>query len=239
MNFPSRTMAEARRRRAQTRRGMLLCGALFCLSLPRAQATPFPPAQRDKLAQLVRSDAEAARLFQKFQRLADASLSDAPRPVHRLATAGKLASDPAKQESRVALEDMKKLEAFGLASAATSKPAYAVAAKRMILAWAGTYEPTGEPIDETKLEPLFQAYGLTRQVFSHEERATVETWLRRIARKEHDGIRVHSVTASNNWNSHRLKIIAYTAFLLEDRGLLEQAVDGFKQQIESDLRPDG
>jgi hypothetical protein len=218
---------------------MLLCGALLCLSLPPVEAVPFPAAQREKLAQLVRSDGEAARLFQKFQRLADASLSEAPRPVHRLATAGKLASDPAKQESRVALEDMKKLEALGLVSAATAQPAYGIAAKRMILAWVDTYQPTGEPIDETKLEPLFQAYGLTRQVFSAPERGRVESWLRRIARQEQEAVRPASVTASNNWNGHRLKIIAYAAFLLEDRALLEQVVDGFKRQIESDLRPDG
>ncbi|HEY1490543.1 MAG TPA: hypothetical protein VGF90_05840, partial [Verrucomicrobiae bacterium] len=168
---------------------------------------PFTDTQRITLARLVQSDAEAAKLFKKFRRLADVSLEAPPHPVARIATAGTLASDPAKVESRLALEDMKKIQALGFAYAVTTQPAYGAAAKRLILGWSETYQPSGQPVDEAKLEPLFIGYGLTRPVFSAPEREPVESWLRLIAQRECEGVRPDSVTASNNWNSHRLNII--------------------------------
>jgi hypothetical protein len=109
----------------------------------------------------------------------------------------------------------------------------------MILAWAGANQPSGQPVDETKLEPLFVAYELTRSTFSAEERATTDGWLRNIARAELAAVRADSVTAFNNWNSHRLKIIGLIGFLLDDRPLVTHAVEGFRKQIERNLRPDG
>jgi hypothetical protein len=197
------------------------------------------PAQQEKLAVLVRSDSDAARLFQKLRKLADASLNSPAHPVVRIDTAGKLASDPAKVKSRVGLEDMRELYALGFAAAVTSNPAYGAAAKRKILSWARTNQPSGVPIDESKLEPLFVAYELTRPGYSDEDRRVVETWLRTLARREMEGARASSVTARNNWNSHRLKIVGLIGFLLEDRSLIDYAVGGFKKQIEVNLRPDG
>src|SRR5712671_5946800 len=155
------------------------------------------PAPRAKLVRLVRSDSEAAMLFQKRRRVAGASLDAPAHPVVRIATAGKLASDPAKVKSRVGLEDMRELYALGFAAAVTSNPAYGAAAKRMILTWARTNQPTGVPIDESKLEPLFVAYDLTRPAYSDEDRGVVETWLRTLARREMEGTRTSSVTARN------------------------------------------
>jgi len=47
------------------------------------------------------------------------------------------------------------------------------------------------------------------------------------------------MTARNNWNSHRLKVAGLIGFLLDDADLITYAVEGFKTQIESNLRPDG
>jgi len=213
---------------------------LLVFWLARAESASLLNAtQQEKLARLIQTDSDAANRFNKLKRLADASLSDTPHPVKSIATAGKLASDAAKVESRAALEDMKKLEAFGFAFTVTSNATYAAAAKRTILSWAQTYEPSGSPIDETKLEPLFTAYGLVERTFAPAEKKTVETWLRLIAEQEWAKMRPRSVTASNNWHSHRLKIIGLIGFVLADRALIDRAVSGFKQQIENNLRPDG
>jgi hypothetical protein len=217
----------------------LLAALMLCPPLRAENLIPFTKAQRETLTRLVQSDAEAAKLFKKFRRLADASLEAPPHPVERIASAGILASDPAKVESRLALGDMKKIQALGFAYAVTSQPAYGSAAKRLILGWSETYQPSGQPVDETKLEPLFISYGLNRPVFSAPERATVESWLRLIARREWEGVRPDSVTVSNNWNSHRLNIIGQIGFVLADRALIDRAVTGFKKQIASNLRPDG
>lgn len=241
MNFKSGLLRTLERldRHSMARRLGLLTGLLVCLGLRSLNAMPFTPAQCQALASMVRSNPDAAKLYRKFQRLADASLADAPQPIRQIATAGRLASDPAKVESRRTLADMKKTEALGFAYAVTSGTGYGTAAKRMILDWSATYQPSGQPIDETKLQPLFAAYGLTRPVFTEMERHSVESWLRRIAQCEWDGVRPGSVTASNNWNSHRLNIVGQIGFLLGDQTWIGRAVSGFKEQIESNLRPDG
>ncbi len=241
MNSPSPGLLRFERRDPppQARRLASLVTLLVCLQVRSQNSIPFTAAQREVLARLVQSDPEAAMLFADFRRLADASLDAPPRPVKRIATAGILVSDPAKAESRRALQDMTKIQALGFACAVTSKASYGVAAKRMILAWSQTCQPTGQPVDETKLQPLFLAYGLTRPVFSAAERVPVELWLRLIAKRELAQARPDSVTASNNWNSHRLNLIGQIGFLLKDQDLVDRAVSGFKTQIQHNLLPDG
>jgi len=204
-----------------------------------ASTISLTEAQRLELAKLVVSDGEAKKEFQTLRREADASIKDHGRPSARINTAGRLAADPQKVKSLVSLEDMKKLYALGYSYAVTSNSAYSAAARRIIINWAKANQPTGTPIDDTKLEPLFVAYDLTRSTFSASERITVEDWLRKLARLELQSALTNSVTARNNWNSHRLKVVGLIAFLLDDADLIKYAVEGFKMQIEANLRPDG
>ena len=119
-------------------------------------------SQRDQLVKLLTANSQARKAFHKLLRDADASLSAPGQPVAHLSTSGRLESDPLKVKSRASLADMKTLEALGWAYAGTSKSVYAMAARRIILGWAGINQPNGMPVDETKLEPLFVAYDLSR-----------------------------------------------------------------------------
>jgi len=213
----------------------LLAGRLVSF----ASTISLTEAQRVKLAQCVTSEPEVKKLFRKLQREADASVNHQGRPVANIRTAGRLDTDPLKEQSRASLEDMKKLYALGYAYAATTNRAYCAAARRIILSWAQVNQPTGIPIDETKLEPLLVAYDLTRSVFSAGDRTIVEDWLRRMASLELQSAQTNSVTAMNNWNSHRLKIVGLTGFLLDDPKLIEEVARGFKRQVELNLYPDG
>jgi hypothetical protein len=213
----------------------LLAGA----QLGAAASITLNEVQRETFSRLVRTDRQAGDLFRKLQQKADAALDDPPHPLERIQTAGKLESDPSKIESLRGLEDMKKLNALGYAYAVTGKTIYSGAARKTILAWARVNQPTGQPIDESKLEPLLFAYDLTRATFPAADRDVVEHWLRTIAQRELDAIRPHSVTASNNWNSHRLKNIGLIGFLLDDKALIDRAVVGFREQVAANLRPDG
>src|SRR5438445_8033337 len=100
----------------------------------------------------------------------------------------------------------------------------AAASKRIILAMARTNDPTGSPVDESKLEPLFTTDGLTRETFADDERQSVEAWLRRIVQREREEMRARSVTAFNNWNSHRLKIIGLVGCVVADTALVDGTV---------------
>ncbi len=242
-------------------RSLMLMALLVVAVTGFAEGISLSDSQRLKLADLVASDPEAKKLFQKLLREADASVSAKGNPIRRIGTAGKLAGDPLKIHSRASLEDMKKLNALGYLYAVTGPPSlgptarpelgprrseaktgkaeYGAAARRIILHWAKVNQPTGVPIDETKLEPLLTTYDLTRSTFSQPERKNVEDWLRAMARLELQSAHTNSVTSSNNWQSHRLKMVGLIGFLLEDKPLIQQAVDGFKRQIEENLAPDG
>src|SRR5260221_4217518 len=129
---------------------------------------------RKNLAHLVRSDPGAAKLFLRIEQQAKGALAAPGSPVELIGTAGKLQSDAAKVQSRAALQDMPKLASLAYTYAVTTNTQYSAAAKRIILAWARINQPTGLPVDETKLDTLFTAYGLTRHVFSAEEREVTD-----------------------------------------------------------------
>jgi len=195
--------------------------------------------QRAKLASLVSSQPEAKKLSHKLVREADANLAAPGQPITRLGTAARLSDDPIKIESHASLEDMKRLEALGNAYAITGKNSYRAAARHIILRWAEINQPTGVPIDETKLEPLFFTYDLVRASCSEAEQRAIDGWLRRIAALEIQSGRTNSITSVNNWNSHRLKTIGLIGFLLDDKTLIDESLQGFKKQIDANLRPDG
>jgi hypothetical protein len=218
---------------------VLLVALLAGRPVTSASTISLTASQRAKLVSLVDSEPEVQKLFRKLKREADASVHEKGNPIAKIRTAGKIETDPLKVESRASLEDMKKLHALGYVYAITSNSIYGAATRRIILHWAEVNQPTGVPIDETKFEPLFVAYDLTRDAFSIADSKIVEHWLRQMARLELQSAQTNSVTASNNWNSHRLKIVGLIGFLLQDTSLIEQAVRGFKKQIEVNLYPDG
>src|SRR6266851_5521972 len=163
---------------------VLLTTLLFSQWTAFASTISLTEAQRLELAKLVVSDGEAKKQFQTLRREADASIKDHGNPIARIYTAGRLEADPLKAKSLASLDDMKKLNALGFSYAVTSNADFSAAAKRIIIHWAKVNRPDGIPIDDTKLEPLFVAYDLTRSTFSAGERVTVEDWLRKIARFE-------------------------------------------------------
>jgi hypothetical protein len=195
--------------------------------------------QRDKLAKLVASDPEAAQRFAEIRRAADAALKSEPNPIHFIRSEGKLKGDPEKEATGRSMADMNKLHTLGFAYAVTGEARYADAARRFLLAWAGTNVSRGDPIDDTGLEPLIVCYDLVRSTCSAAERKRIDTYLRQVADAEIKNFHPTWGTARNNWNSHRVKIIGLVGFALDDRPLIEQAVARFKAQVDQNLEADG
>lgn len=220
-------------------------------SAPTSTVTPTPnpyaphitlnARQRENLIKLINTDAEAKRSFDSQKRVADSALTATPNPIDKIQVEGKLDSDPVLIKSRASLTDMSKVYALGMAFAVTGDAKYSTQAKQFILAWARLNQPNGNPINETNLDPLFFAYDLTRATFAPDEIQIVDTWLRQIADAEiaSRAANPRSITAKNNWNSHRMKIIGLIGWLLPDQKYVDYAVNGYKQQIADDLNADG
>lgn len=213
---------------------------LFAASL-RASAGPvsLTEPQREKLAMLVADDSEAGREFAEIRRVADAALGAEPNPIHSIRSEGRLQSDPEKIATLRSMADMSKLHALGFAYVVTRDAKYADAARRFLLAWAGTNVSRGDPIDDTGLGPLIVCYDLVRSTCSASDRKRIDAYLRQVADAEIKSFNPKSGTGRNNWNSHRVKIIGMVGFALGDRRLIDHAVAAFKAQIDQNLQPDG
>jgi alginate lyase len=193
-------------------------------------------AEQERLRQLISSDGDARSLFHKIKATADEAKNSSPSPIKQIESEGKLESDPGKIATQRSLGDMKKVQSLALAYAGTQDKSYAKAARDYIVAWAKQNKPTGDPIDETQIEPLLFGYDLVRPTMNDEDRGTVDHWLREIASKT---LSFHDPKPWTNWNSHRIKTVGLIAFILQDQELIDQAVSLYKQQVQNNLRSDG
>jgi hypothetical protein len=194
----------------------------------------YTPAEQARLVRLTRENAAAHAHLEALLRAADAALPCEPNPIRRIQTEGKLAGDPVKVATQASLGDMGRLGALGFAYFITGDARYAAKARSFILAWARTNQPTGDPIDETNLEPLIEAYDQTRDTFPAPDRAEADGYLRSLI-----GAEWGARQKTNNWQSHRIKVVGLSAYVLGDGPLIERAVDGFRRQLDGNLRPDG
>ena len=221
---------------------VLLCALAIALAAAE-NSISLNPQQRTKLMELIKTDKEAKARFETLKRAADKALNDKPNPIRVIQGEGKLKTDSVAIKTRESLGDMRKMYFFAYTFAATGDTQYADKAREFILAWSQQNMPTGNPIDETTLDDLFFAFDLTQSQFSPAEKKIAQTWIRKVAdtqiaiglmhARKGDGI------SKNNWQSHRLKIVGLIGYTLSEKKYIDYAVEGFKRQIEVNLRPDG
>jgi len=199
--------------------------------------------QRTKLMELIKTDKDAKARFETLKRAADKALNDKPNPIRVIQGEGKIKTDPLAIKTRESLADMRKMYFFAISFAATGDTQYADKAREFILAWAQQNIPTGNPIDETTLDDIFFAFDLTQSQFSPAEKKIAQTWMRKVADTQIAIGLIHARkgdgTSKNNWQSHRLKIVGLIGYTLAEKKYIDYAIEGFKRQIEVNLRPDG
>jgi hypothetical protein len=225
--FPSNHMKTA----------ILLLGMFLGGLLVRLPAGPvsLQPDEIVQLRGLVATNAAAASQFSILQRRAEAALGDAPHPLEKVVTEGRLDNDPAKLRTLAALVDLDKIEALAWVWAVTADPRCAHQARVFILAWAQVNRPDGDPINETRFEPLIAGYDLLRGTFSEGDRRRVDDWLRHKAIVLAESRR----KVGDNWYSHRLKVVGLIAWTIDDPALIADTVAGFHEQINHNLRANG
>lgn len=217
--------------------------AIFILTptLACAQTPTLWPSQQQwfHFAQQVQTDTNLRQAMDYQRHIADPALNATPQPVTTLITAGRLQGDPVKEQTQNALKDMDKIQALAVTYKMTHDPRYAAKASDFLVAWAKVNQPTGQPIDETGLEPAIFGYRLIRDEISTEQRARIDAWMQSIANKEIGSRDLTKATATNNWQSHRLKIVGMIGYVLGDPQLINYARKGFEAQINDNLRADG
>ena len=170
-------------------------------------------------------------------------LGQTPHPLPRLHTEGTLPHQGIYDESVVAARDFPVMRDAAIAWRLTGDKRFAERVDTFLHAWVGTYVPSFNPIDETKFDALIQAYMLARDGLTPSTREETQRFLRTLAEgyiARTDAARQPlSHTWINNWQSHRIKLMAMSAAALGDHALLAHVHRLFLQQVANNVRPDG
>lgn len=215
----------------------LLVATLVTLALQSAHAGPITVdgAELTRLRNLLEKDSGAANEFAKLRSFADSALKDSPTPIERVISEGTLASDPGKKASNEAMRDVRRIESLAWVAAVTGDDRYAAKARQFIVAWAKRNKPDGNPINETKFEPLVEAYDLTREGFPPADRAIVDNWLKSKAQ----ALWADSRVRRENWESHRIKMVGLIGLATHDAALWNTAHTAFRRQMDENFEPNG
>jgi hypothetical protein len=185
------------------------------------------------------SSLEATPWVQSIESQAQEALGLTPNPIDQIQTAGQLKGSDVKEKTQEALKDMPRLRALGLAYALTKRDDFRLKAGAYVLAWAKTCQPPENPIDATNLEPLLETYDLVRFKMEAGDRKLTDDWVRSVAQTLLASDNPSKGTHWNNWQAHRLKIVALSAFLLEDADLEKTALEGVQTLLSKNLNADG
>lgn len=212
---------------------LVLAVAAAAESSPGFDLPAVPPAwsaaQRAELQRLAAATDAIAALRSE----ADAALGQPPRALARIVYEGRLASDPERQATVTALGDVSAVRALAYIWLVHGEARHAEAARSLITAWAATYVPTGNPINENKLASLIGAFGIMRTTFTDDARAAVDDWLRRLAEAQ------MARTSQANWQAKRIKLVALAGAVLGDAALTAWAREAFARQLDTQLFADG
>ena len=213
---------------------------LFTLTV-KPQYVSLNTNEIQKLAGLIKTDSGVKKSYAALESLADAAMNQVPNPVDTITSEGHLVTDPKKILTQKALADMNKIYALALTYKITGKQKYLQKCVEYIVAWASVNHGTGNPINDTKLDPLLEGYDLVKDEISLSKRKITETWLSGVADKEIANPRFKSAnkSAHNNWNSHRIKVVGMIAYVLGNENYKLFTDTSIKTQILKNLYPNG
>jgi len=172
-----------------------------------------------------------------------AHVNDVPRPLPRLHTEGTLPHEDIYDQSVEAAQELDLMRNAALAWRATSDDRFLKLVDRFLLAWVTTYKPSFNPIDETRFEGLILAYDMTASALPVKTRNATMQFLNGFANGYIAQIdaqpRPLKGSFANNWQSHRVKLIAMIAFTLDNRKMIATAQRLFLEHIGDNIAPDG
>ena len=206
-----------------------------------AQYTSLNDKELAKLKDLIRTDADVKNFYSSFEHIATQALDSAPHPIDTIGTEGKLQGDPKKVATIYSLRDMRKIYSLALAYRVQGDKKYLQKATAYLLAWAAINRSKGDPIDDTNLDDAIEGYDLIKKSLTPADNQSIAQWLRQVTEAESNSFtrRPNSGTAINNWNSHRLKVIAEIAWAIGDTAYQQFAIRELKRQVNRNLYADG
>ena len=183
-----------------------------------------------------------APLGARLDEIARNSVDATPSAVRQIHTEGLLPGQGLYNASMKSKEDFPKALALAYGWKTRREQVYLDGARKFVLAWARTYQPSFNPIDETDFSQLFEAYAAIRDDVSESDRQMVDAWLQRFYTGHVSEMQRQAAAGDvqiSNWQSHRLKIAAGAAVALGDIALLAAIKPFYQTQLRSNIHDDG
>lgn len=219
---------------------LLLACASVLAPLRHAQAAMnFCAAPALQTSERTNADPGVRALVSNVQ----AHLNEEPHALAKLHTEGTLPHEGIYDQSVAAERDLDLLRDAALAWRATSDDRYLKLVDRLLYAWVTTYQPSFNPIDETHFDGLILAYDMTASALPVKTRNASMAFLTKLANGYIALIdaqpRPLAGTFRNNWQSHRIKLIAMAAFTLDNRKMINAAQRLFVEHVGDNIAADG
>lgn len=143
----------------------------------------------------------------KLQQTSEKLLHKRPAPIRKLGSSGKTnINNPVLIASRKALQDADRAALLAITYRLTNHPAYLKKVREILRGWSIVNQPTGNPIDETRLDGMIWAYDLVACDLSDGDKTLILNWFKQIRAKK-AAWKFTSVTSRNNHRIHQLKML--------------------------------
>lgn len=209
------------------------------MSVQIRQSLTYTAEQRAHLRAIIDQDAEAQIHWRRLKQQADALLPLVPRPLETIHFEGLLNTHPDRIVTTRHLEDMDHLALLIDACAASGSAVYAQAVREMVLAWASTYRPTGNAINDNKMDAVIAGYDLLAPDWQPADQRSIEDWMVRMAHLGIESVQDRPNTANNNWHTKRLNLIGTVGVICRQPDLIAYALAGYPDYLANGLFSDG
>lgn len=189
------------------------------------------------LRELVRNDPDAAARLAELKAEVDALPADRAPGLEVIHYEGLVNTDPKRIET---VRSLRRVEESALRFdywQATGDEAAAARLREAIRAWAKTYRPTGNDVNEYKLFALFAAYLALRETFPEADRKPIDAWIEEFGRLHFDAVRT-SDQFTNRYTKH-VHLLGVFAAILDRPEWTREAEDGLRRFVQNGLRADG
>ena len=219
----------------KTRRSSFsLIGSAHAASIPEQPPRLWPaqsPLFSRERAGTIR-DAGFEPVRRRVVEAADKALRMPPAPIQTIHSAGVTdKSSPDFLQSRRALQDADNFVLLALAYKLTGKGEYRDCAREILSSWARVNQPTGNPIDETRLETFLWGMDL---LGPEVESAPVREWLNRWQAANRNW-KFGPNTETNNHKTHHLKILLMLDRMLGRTNDYERDLADTERQLHANL----
>lgn len=174
--------------------------------------------------------------FEPLQQRADAALDKQPSPLPRIVYEGHVSNHPERIRSAKHLQDMLDLRALIWAYVMTKDKQYADKAKSFLLAWTQAYKPTGNDVNDNKLNICIYAYDVLKDFLNEQQQELVTNWIAELGKQQKDK---WTGKGSSNRHGKRLKMIIMASLVVDRPAWQPFIMRKVNEILNGALYPDG